>query len=227
MARVNGIHHIAISTADMKVQLEFFTQVLGGKLTGLFWMHGVPGGRHAFVELSPFCFASFVDLPANHEVEPELGVTHAGSGALPSAPGTTQHVAFNVDTLADLVGMRDRIRAHGYNVMGYLDHGMCKSIYFAGPEGLTLEVAAGDVAMDPNAWIDPEVVEVCGLTEADVARYREPEDYTGPSPVPQPPIDPSKPHMAYPDDVYEAIIAASDEDILAGASFSDPPVAVD
>ena len=41
----NGIHHIAIMSANMKAQLTFFTQVLGMPLVGLFEMHGVPGGR--------------------------------------------------------------------------------------------------------------------------------------------------------------------------------------
>lgn len=42
-----------------------------------------------------------------------------------SAAGTLQHLAFNVDSLEDLVGMRDRIRSHGINVIGPIDHGMC------------------------------------------------------------------------------------------------------
>lgn len=46
----DGIHHIAIMSADMKAQLTFFTQVMGFPLKGLFEMHGVPGGKHAFLE---------------------------------------------------------------------------------------------------------------------------------------------------------------------------------
>jgi len=119
-ARVNGVHHLAISTADMKGQIEFFSDVLGAELVGLFWMHGVPGGLHGFLRLHDKSYMSFVELPANHDVEPELGVTHAGSGAGPSAPGTQQHLAFNVDSLDDLLAMRDRIRSRGINVMGYI-----------------------------------------------------------------------------------------------------------
>jgi catechol-2,3-dioxygenase len=52
-----------------------------------------------------------------------------------------QHVAFNVDGIEDLLAMRDRIRNRGLNVFGPLNHGLCHSIYFAGPEHLSLEIA--------------------------------------------------------------------------------------
>lgn len=225
MTRVNGIHHLAINTADIKSQIEFFTDVLGAELVGLFWMHGVEGAWHAFCRLDDHCSISFVELPANHHIDATVGVTHAGTGAGPSAPGTTQHMAFNVDTLDELLAMRDRIRSKGVNVMGHIDHGMCQSIYFAGPEGLTLEVATSAAAIDADLWIDPEVVERAGISAADLARYRHPEPFTpGDAPVAQPPIDPTKPHMAYPPDDYEAMMAIPDDVLTAAASYSEPPV---
>ena len=51
------------------------------------------------------------------------------------------YVAFDVADHYELLAMRDRIRSRGVNVMGPIHHGMCDSIYFAGPEGLTLEIA--------------------------------------------------------------------------------------
>ncbi len=223
--RINGVHHLAVNTADMKAQIEFFTDVLGAELVGLFWMHGVPGGKHAFLHLSEFCSMSFVDLPANHEVDAELGVTHAGTGAGPSAPGTMQHLSFNVDTIDDLLAMRDRIRSRGVNVMGHINHGMCHSIYFAGPEGLTLEVATSSEGIDAESWIDPEVVATYGITEVELASYKAPAVYEGEGgTVAQPPVDPAKPHMAYPPDEYEKVIGTPDDVVLKYASFPDPPV---
>ena len=226
-ARITGVHHLAVNTADMPAQLEFFTDVLGAELVGLFWMHGVPGGKHAFLRLNEFCSMSFVDLPANHEVDAELGVTHAGTGAGPSAPGTMQHLAFQVDTLDELLAVRDRIRSRGVNVMGQIDHGMCYSIYFAGPEGLTLEVATSEMGMDAEAWIDPEVVATYGVSDETLARWKAPEHFAGSGGAePQPPIDPDKPHMAYPPEEYERVINTPDDIILQYASFPDPPVRV-
>jgi hypothetical protein len=54
-----------------------------------------------------------------------------------------QHLALNVSSIDDVLTMRDRIRSHGIQVMGPIDHGMIQSIYFAGPEGLSLEVCTG------------------------------------------------------------------------------------
>jgi hypothetical protein len=205
MTRVNGIHHLAINTADIKAQIEFFTDVLGAELVGLFWMHGVEGAWHGFCRLDDHCSISFVELPANHDIEATIGVTHAGNGAGPSAPGTTQHMAFNV--------------------MGHIDHGMCQSIYFAGPEGLTLEVATSDVAIDAEMWIDPQVVERAGISVEELHRFKNPEPFApGDAPVPQPPIDPSKPHMNYPIDDYAKMMAVPDHVITAAASWSEPPV---
>ena len=225
--RINGFHHLAVSTADMKGQIEFFTDVLGAELVGLFWMHGVPGGKHCFLRLDDACSMSFVDLPDNHDVEAQLGVTHAGTGAGSSAPGTTQHMAFNVDSLDELLAMRDRIRSRGINVIGHIDHGMCRSIYFAGPEGLVLEVATSSEAIDADAWIDPEVLELYGISDAEVDRYRNPAAFEGMGgTVPQPPIDQTKPHLAYPAGDYAKIVQTPDDVILAHASHPDPPNAV-
>ncbi len=56
----DGIHHIAIMSANMKEQLTFFTQVMGFPLVGLFEMHGVPGGKHAFLRMADNSFFSVV-----------------------------------------------------------------------------------------------------------------------------------------------------------------------
>lgn len=37
MGRINGAHHIAICTQDIKMQIEFFTDVLGMELVALYW----------------------------------------------------------------------------------------------------------------------------------------------------------------------------------------------
>jgi len=153
-----------------------------------------------------------------------VGKTHAGSGALPSAAGTLQHLAFGVETEDDLLAMRDRIRSHGVNVIGPIDHGMCKSIYFAGPDQITLEVATSQVPVDPAVWIDPAVLEKAGISPAEAQRYKAPAAYTGPSPVPQPAYDPDKPHMVYPKEVYQNLLQTPDEVLTKVASYTAPPV---
>lgn len=226
MTRPNGIHHLAISTADIKAQIEYFTDVLGCELVALYWMHGVKGAWHGFLELNEHSSIAFVQMDAIASIEPIPGVTHAGNGGGTTAAGAMQHVAFNVDTYDELLAMRDRIRSRGINVMGPIHHGMCDSIYFAGVEGLTLEVATSQAAIDGDHWIDPEVVALAGISPDELARYRRPAAFDRPAePIPNPPIDPSKPHMVYPPAVYEAMMSMPDDVLAERFSVTDPPVA--
>ncbi len=225
MTSANGVHHIALSTADIRTQIDFFTDVLGMKLVALFPMQGVPGAIHAFVEGEVAGLISFVQLPRNAEIGIEYGKTHAGNGMSPSAPGTLQHLALRVEDSDALLAMRDRIRSRGVNVLGPIDHGMCESIYFGGPEGLTLEIAASSGDVDPASWVDPETLRELGVAEEQLARWTRPAPYTRPeTPVPQPPLDPDKPHMRYPRAVYEKMLEMSDAEVSAQVSYPDPPV---
>ena len=225
MTQPNGVHHLAITTADIKTQIEYFNDVLGCELVALYWMHGVQGAWHGFMKLNEASYVAFVQMDAIKDIEPIAGVTHAGNGGGTSAAGTMQHVAFNVNTYDDLLAMRDRIRSRGVNVMGPIHHGMCDSIYFGGPEGLTLEVATSTEPIDGNHWIDPEVVGLANIDPDELARFRAPAPYARPAePVPNPPIDPTKPHMVYPPAVYQAIMSMPDDDLAARFSVTEPPV---
>ncbi|MBI5941405.1 MAG: VOC family protein [Caulobacterales bacterium] len=220
----SGIHHLAFMAGDIKKHIAFFSEVMGCPLVALFDMHGVPGGLHAFLKMNEHSYFSIVQLPDVDKIPIRLGETHAGSGALPSAPGTLQHLAFRADSLEGLIAMRDRIRSHGVNVIGPIDHGMCQSIYFAGPDQMTLEVATATGGIDPALWIDPAVLAKAGISDAEAERFKAPAAYTGPSPVPQPAYDEGKPHMAYPKEAYLKMLAIPDEALTAGASYAEPPV---
>jgi catechol 2,3-dioxygenase-like lactoylglutathione lyase family enzyme len=228
MAKLNGIHHLAICTADIKTQIAYFTDVLGMELVALYWMHGVPGAWHGFVKLNDQSSIAFVQTPAVADIPVEIGKTHAGSPSGPCSPGAMQHIAFNVETEAELLTMRDRIRSRGVDVFGHIDHGFCKSIYFAGPENLTLEVSTSEgAAIDADAWIDPEVVALAGISAEELRRFKAPAGFTRPAqPVAQPAFEPSRPHMTLPPKVYQALFGAGDAEITARLSETAPPVKV-
>jgi catechol 2,3-dioxygenase-like lactoylglutathione lyase family enzyme len=227
MTKPNGVHHLAISTANIKKQIEFFTDVLGMELVALYHMHKIEGAWHGFLRLNDQCSLAFVAMPAIAWIPVEIGRTHAANGALPSAPGTLQHLAFNVDTMEELLTMRDRIRSRGVHVFGEIDHGMCKSIYFAGPENLTLEVATSEGrGIEAEEWIDPEVVALAGISPAELARFKSPPRFDRPaSPVAQPPAGTGQPEMVFPAEVYAQMLATPDEACRAAMSVTDPPVA--
>lgn len=229
MTKNNGIHHLAVTTGDIKSQIDFFNDVLGCELVALYWMHGVEGAWHGFMKLSDTCSIAFVEMPEIADIERTLGVTHAGSGGGKSAGGTMQHVAFNVDSLDDLLAMRDRIRSRGITVFGPLDHGMCHSIYFAGPEDLSLEVATSEKPIDGRAWVDPEVVELAGISADELNRYRNPEPFVSTdTPVPQPEFDADRPWpRGIPQEAYMGLISMPDEVVTERMSENTPPVLVE
>lgn len=221
----DGIHHIAIMSANMKEQLTFFTQVMGFPLVGLFEMHGVPGGKHAFLKMADASYFSVVELNGIADIPATVGITHAGTGAGKVAAGVTQHIAFRAPDEDGLIALRDRIRSHGVPAIGPIGHGFCKSIYFAGPEGLTLEVACAVSEVDPARWVDPKMLEECGISGEEAQAMLNPAPCIADSPVPQPAFDESKPQLGYPPETLKAILSAPDAAITMQGSYDEPPVA--
>ncbi len=220
-----GVNHLALSTTDMKEQLQFWCDVMGCPLKALYWMHGVDGCYHGFIELSPDSYVAFVQHPDNSK-EIVHGVSHAGSPGGAVTGGAMQHVAFHVDTLDELLALRDRIRSRGVQVMGPIDHGFVQSMYFAGPEGLSLEIATGS-AIDERAWIDPEVTGLCGITDDELAELKNPAPYEPPAePVAQPPFEQAPYHM-HPPETWRQTMSVPDHVMWEQASETTPPVVVD
>ena len=227
MSKLNALHHVAIATSDIKEQIAFFSDVLGMELIALYWMHGVQGAFHGFMKLGDEAVA-FVFKEDIKSVATVIGQTHAGNGGESCAPGTMQHIAFNVDSMEDVLAMRDRIRSRGIPVLGPIDHGFCASIYFAGPENLTLEVSTSAAAERPldekGTWIDPEVVALAGISEEELNRYRNPAAYNNEGePIAQPSYDPNVPNMSYPKEMYEAMMQTPDAVIWEHASETTAP----
>lgn len=217
-----GVNHLALSTCDMKSQLEFWCDVLGCPLKALYWMHGVEGTFHGFVELAPDSYVAFVQHPGN-TADIQLGVTHAGTAAQPVTAGTMQHVALHADSLDDVLALRDRLRDRGVQVLGPMDHGFIQSIYFAGPEGLSLEICCGtDIPADQ--WIDPEVQHLCDISDEELDALKHPAAYTPPAqPVPQPPGDTGRPKML-PEPAHDLMMSLPDDHVWAHLSETTPPV---
>ncbi|MGB7181952.1 MAG: VOC family protein [Burkholderiaceae bacterium] len=232
MNKIEGLHHLAISTASMKEQIEFFTDKLGMELQALYWMHGVAKAWHGFLRLNDESSIAFVCHPDIASIEVVPGQTHAGHAGGQSARGTMQHLALRVKNNTELLLMRDRLRTKGVPVIGPVEHGMCCSIYFAGPENLTLELSYSTAPINSLQWIDPEVVRLAGISEDELRRFKNPPSFeieanTQPGSVLQPDIAAATgPHLSnYPPGVYEKIMGRPD-DLMLHSVPSDPPVRV-
>ena len=219
MGLPNGVHHLALNTGNMKAQLEFFTDVLGAELKALYWMHGTNGYFHGFLKLNDLSYVAFVQAPQGAEP----------AGEPPTVPqaAAINHVAFSVASERDLLAMRDRIRDRGIVVIGPIDHGFCKSIYFGGPEGLRLELSTNEEGIDERAWIDPDVVEKCKIDARELARYLAPDLYRDRGgTVPQPELRPDKPRPMWRGEALHRALLMSDEEVTRTMSEPTPPVRV-
>jgi len=226
MNKVQGLHHLAICTADMKAQIEFFTDKLGMELQALYWMHGVKNTWHGFLRLNDESSIAFVHNPDIATIPAVLGQTHAGNPGANTAAGTMQHLALKVKDHAELLALRDRLRSKGVPVLGPVDHGMCCSIYFAGPEHLSLELSYSNAPIDPRAWVDPEVVKLAGISEEELARYCAPAPFADQGgALAQPDLaNAAGPHMSnYPPGRYERVLSIPDEAMLHSVD-NQPPV---
>src|SRR3546814_16661177 len=59
-----------------------------------------------------------------------------------NTPEWVQHLAFRVNSEADLLAAKRHIEAQGVEVLGPTHHGIFKSIYFFDPNGHRVELAA-------------------------------------------------------------------------------------
>ena len=77
-------------------------------------------------------------------------------------------------------------------------------------------------------WIDPEVVELCGISDQELEVLKSPKPYHPPAePVPQPPMDTTTPRMHLPPEQYELLLGSSDEKVSEMLSETTPPVVVE
>jgi len=60
----------------------------------------------------------------------------------PNTPAWVNHIAFSVESIQALEDSKQRLEAHGIEVLGITDHRIFKSIYFFDPNGIRLELSA-------------------------------------------------------------------------------------
>jgi catechol 2,3-dioxygenase-like lactoylglutathione lyase family enzyme len=191
MSGPSGLHHLAINVQDIKGPLHFFTQACGMELKAFYWMHGNPGAFHLFLKLNDNSYLALAKDPNDSGMA--YAPEHVRNIWLTSRMrGAMHHVAFNVDSVDDLLNLRDRIRSYGFQVLGPINHGMFQSIYVPGTaEGIFVEFATGG-NINPKEWIDGTTIAHSQLTSEELERYVNPPAFEGGGgAVPQPQLDPA------------------------------------
>ncbi len=132
---LKGLHHAAFRCIDAEQTRSFYEDVLQLPLAHTVTSDHVPSTGeyapyfHLFFEMGNGSYIAFFDI-------------RDGKGAEPSAdtPSWVHHFAFAVDSIEDVLAMRDRLEQADVDVLGVTDHGFISSIYFFDPNGLRLEV---------------------------------------------------------------------------------------
>ena len=125
---IHRLNHAVLYVRNVERSVVFYTDVLGFEVVGD--LGGIPG-------------AAFLRA-AGSTNDHDLGLFAIGEQAAPSPAGRASvglyHLAWEVDTLADLVAVSERLAAAGA-LVGASDHSTTKSLYGQDPDGLEFEIA--------------------------------------------------------------------------------------
>ncbi len=122
---VTRLNHAVLYVRDVAVTRDFYEQALGFET--LIWMPGQGVFFRAPGSTNDHDLAAF-------QVGPDAAPSTAGRGSV-----GLYHLAWEVDTLAELRRLRDVLHEHGA-LVGASDHHTTKSLYAQDPDGLEFEV---------------------------------------------------------------------------------------
>lgn len=134
---IRKIHHVAYRCKDAKETVLWYQKHLGMNFVLAIAEDQVPSTHapdpymHLFMDAGGGNILAFFELPN----APEMGRDT-------NTPEWVQHIALEVDTVAELETTKARLEAAGVPVIGITDHTIFKSIYFFDPNGHRLELAA-------------------------------------------------------------------------------------
>jgi glyoxylase I family protein len=134
---IQQLHHYAYRARDAEETRRFYEDILGLPLYHIIQSDVVPSTgeycpyTHFFFRLQDGSFIAFFDLGDDVAAEPS-----------PNTPQWVNHISFRVDSVEGLKAMKERLEAHGVEVLGITDHHIFHSIYFFDPNGIRLELTA-------------------------------------------------------------------------------------
>ena len=120
------IHHVAYRCHDAKETVEFYQRVLNMDFQLAIAENEVPSTKapdpymHVFLDAGMGNVLAFFELPNS----PTMGRDE-------QTPLWVQHIAFEVDSIEALLEGKAHIEEQGIEVLGPVNHGIFKSIYFS------------------------------------------------------------------------------------------------
>lgn len=134
--KIRKIHHVAYRCIDAKQTVEWYGKYLGMDFVLAIAEDEVPSTKepdpymHIFLDAGGGNILAFFELPTQPAMDRDR-----------NTPAWTQHIAFEVGSLQELLSVKQNLEADGIDVLGVTDHTLFKSIYFFDPSGHRLELA--------------------------------------------------------------------------------------
>src|SRR5271157_1491014 len=138
------IGHVVLFVSDLTRSVKFYTEVLGFSVSDVYPEEMVPGGM--------------VFMRCNHD---HHGIALVGTMAGPSPGIELHHMAFEVETLDEVIRARDHLRKHGaiIDFEGRRRAGVQIAVEFRDPDGHRLEIFWGldqvgsdGIVRPPEEW---------------------------------------------------------------------------
>ena len=132
---LTNFHHVAYRCRDAMETRAFYEGVLGLPMTIALDFTEVSGTdtkleyMHLFFRLEDGNFIAFFDAPDS-----------VRNDHFKKQSGFNRHVAFETKSMDALDRYLERLKEHGVDYWGPLDHGFVRSIYFYDPNGINLEI---------------------------------------------------------------------------------------
>jgi len=145
---IQSLHHFAWRCRDSEETRHFYEDILGLPLVHVIQSDHVPSTGeycpyvHIFFKMEDGTFVAFFDLDDDTAALPS-----------PNTPAWVNHLALRVADLQALLRAKQRLEAHGIEVLGVIDHHILHSIYFFDPNGIRLELTTPTVPAQTMAQL--------------------------------------------------------------------------
>lgn len=137
MINIEKIHHVAYRCKDAKETTHWYKEKLNMDLVLAIAENEVPSTKapdpymHIFLDAGNENVLAFFELPNSPTMDRDQ-----------NTPAWVQHIALRVANYDALVSAKEELECKGVEILGPVNHGVFKSIYFFDPNGHRLELAA-------------------------------------------------------------------------------------
>lgn len=134
---IQRIHHVAYRCHNAKQTVEFYQKIMGMEFLLAIAEDKVPSTKaadpymHVFLDAGQGNVLAFFEVPHSPPMQKD-----------PNTPNWVQHIAFEVDSVKQLLIAKEHAVSAGLDVIGPVDHTLFQSIYFFDPNGIRLELTA-------------------------------------------------------------------------------------